>query len=658
MCGFVGEVNNRGAVDRITLDRMSSRIAHRGPDAHGFYADQQGDFAVGLDSRRLKIIDLSAMGDMPMSNADGSIWLAYNGEIYNHMELRRELEARGCRYRSATDSETVIYAYQEYGLDALSRFNGIFSFALYDQRSHSLVLARDRMGVKPLYYYWDGERLVFGSELKAMLAHPAIDRRVDRQAVDLFLSFGYVPAPYSMIGGIRKLEAGQTLTLEDGAISCRYFWQPRTQPGAERASGAELAARTRTILEEVVQSQMMSDVPVGTLLSGGLDSSIVTALAARNHDGPIDTFSVGFAGKGEILPDPSYNEDLSHAREVAHMLGTRHHEVIVRPSRNLTSLIGQLAEGLDEPVWEGSYISIYLMAEAAREQGVKVLLTGDGGDELFAGYPWYEGYRRLVGYKPFQPLVGLLHSVAEGHLLDHWPEQQQRIRTVYQMLRADEVGRYRLSHDIFSAAPKHALQNSAGVDDMVADVLLRGLLMGSRGSSVDKVGLLDTALWLREHFSQRLDRMTMLNSIEARVPLQDNRLVDFALSLSHRQKMPGGQLKHLLRVGCADLLPPSVISRPKRPFAVPGDWWLQNALSEFALDTLAATNIERWGLLDGRRVEQLARDYILRGQGSSAQIWALLNLQLWCDACLNEPQTEPSLALNFAPSAQLVGAAL
>jgi asparagine synthase (glutamine-hydrolysing) len=632
MCGIVGIVDLYNRVERPVIAALCQAIEHRGPDDHGIYLANSPSLSVGFGSQRLSILDLSPAGHMPMQNEAGDVTLAYNGEIYNHHELRADLQQRGFRYRSHTDTETLLHAYEAFGLDCLSRLNGMFAAAIHDRRSDRVILARDRMGIKPLYYCWDGHRLLFASELKALLGLPHVPKRINRQALDVYLSLGYVPAPLSLIEGVTSLPAGHYVELHNGELQTRAFWNEgyRVAALSERTDD-ELIALTRQTLEDAVRRQLMSDVPVGVLLSGGLDSTIITALAQKHHDRPLDTFAVGFASAsldGSINDD--YNADRHYAALAAQRLGTRHHEVLLRDDLLLAELLRDLVRSLDEPVWEASFVSIFLLCRLAREHGVKVVLSGDGSDELFAGYSWYRGAQRLLMYERLPLLHAALPTIA--HVFGR-RELGKKARELQTTLHGSATVRYRANYDHFSAEEKRRLLGAASSPDPV-DALLAPLLERAGGSLVEQFSFADLKLWVGEHFNQRIDRMSMACSVEARVPFQDNAVVDLALGIACARKMKGGEHKYLLRRAFADILPPEILNRPKRPFAAPQHSWLREGLRGVTGELLSPERIAAAGLLDPAAVEQVYQRYLSGEEIHPHKLSILVMFQIWCEEVL------------------------
>lgn len=610
-------------------------MAHRGPDDHGQYFTRLGAMHACLISTRLSILDLSQAGHMPMSNRDGTIWAVYNGEIYNHLEIREQTSRAGfSHYASRTDTETLIYAYQAFGLDCFQHFNGMFAVALVDHPGQRVVIARDRMGIKPLYYYWDGMQLVFASELKTLVLHPAIGRSVNQKALNIYLTFGFVPSPYCLIDGVKKLEPGHVLVLENGKLMQQSFWTPVVEANNHRPM-PELISETRRLMENAVSRQLMGDVPLGVLLSGGLDSTIITALACRFHDSPIHTFSIGFKTENVEL-EAMYNADRAHAEIAARQLGTIHHELTFADSAaHLIPTLEEQLWSLDEPVWEASHLSINLMAGLARELGVKILLTGDGSDEYFGGYPWYRGAMRLAQYERIpwlNPMLHFLQAVTPNGAVLH--QKAVDLRAKY---RQPYHIKYLANHHQFSAAMrKQILSDGYYLPDDELVLYLRELMKPASSVPVaDQYAFADQMLWVREHFNQRLDRMMMAESIEGRVPFQDNEIVDFALSLGMDQKIVKGVQKGLLREAFKDLLPANVLERPKRPFAAPAVAWLQGSLKQYALDTLSEPALSQLNLVNSRHIESFTREMIQSGfhgwnsERNAMLVWNLLVLCIW-----------------------------
>jgi asparagine synthase (glutamine-hydrolysing) len=631
VCGIVAIIDSAVPVAAAQIDAMRAAIRHRGPDGGGTLVRQAAGFAVGLGSQRLSIVDLSPAGMMPMANEDGRVWIVFNGEIYNHLEIRADLERRQHRYRSRTDTETVLHAYEEYGLDCFARFNGIFALIIYDERTGRVVMARDRTGVKPLYYAERPGGLVCASELKALVHTGLVPGEIDPVALDLYLALGYVPAPYALVRGVRKLTAGTFAVFEDGRLRVGRYWQPVLSSPPQRSWEATVGA-TREAVTGAVRRQMMSDVPVGVMLSGGLDSTIVAAVAQETASEPLHTFSIGFETRQADL-EPIYNYDRENARRVAAMLGTIHHEIVATDGDGLEAQLRHLVAQLDEPVWEPSFLSIYLISALAREHGVKVLLSGDGSDELFGGYPWHPALSRL---ERIERIPGLHPGLA---LLTRLPLPAQtgaKVRDLGRKYRSGDLAKYHAQYDVFDASARARLFGRARADDPL-DALIGPLFAGQETASLTaRFALSELVLWVGEHFNQRLDRMAMAASVEGRVPFQDNAVVDLALTLDVADKLRGGRGKAPLRAAFADRVPAFVIERAKRPFAAPATAWMHGALRPLVLETLAPESLTCLPGLDPAIATGLRarlRDGLPVRQ---EQVWTLFHLALWAEA-LRQP---------------------
>lgn len=679
MCGIVGiidrevpvspaEIDAKRARIQGRIDAMRACIVHRGPDAGGAFVGASSEAVIGLGAQRLSIVDLTPAGNMPMSNEDGKVLLVYNGEIYNHAEIRAELESRGHRYRSRTDTETVIHAYEEYGTGCFARFNGIFACVIYDSRNGRIVMARDRAGVKPLYYAplgrtpYDGalsydRGLVFASELKALLRDGAVPAEVDSLALDIYLALGYVPAPYSLIRGVRKLPAASYAVYEDGQLTIERYWQPSLALHTPRRTWGETVAATRAVVSDAISRQMMSDVPVGVMLSGGLDSSIVAAVAQRTTGEPLHTFSIGFETRASEL-EHIYNLDRDHAREVSEALGTVHHEItlsdVTHGSEGLEPLLRRLVAQLDEPVWEPSFASIYLMSSLARKHGVKVLLSGDGSDELFGGYPWHPALARLEQIERLPGLRPVLGLLSRAPLPNGTGLKVQDLARKY---RSSDLAKYHAQYEVFDGGTRARLFGRTPaadpLDDLIAPLFAGGSsfsgasvssVANGHGSLPARFGLVEFFLWVGEHFNQRLDRMTMAASVEGRVPFQDNEVVDLALAMPVDDKLRQGIGKAPLRAAFADLVPEAVLQRRKRPFAAPATAWMHGALRPLVTEALGRESLARLPGLDPEvalgPLERFSAGLPVRQE----QIWTLLHLALWLDDLENHPVSPDPLA--------------
>ena len=578
MCGIAGIASLGPAPDLGQIERMVQTLAHRGPD-HSAVRIASGDqLSVGLGYRRLSIVDLSAAGNQPMSDETGDHWLVYNGELYNHLPLRSSLEQLGHHYRSRSDTETIVHAYEEWGLDAFDRFDSMFAVAIHDRPDERLVLARDRRGIKPLYYRWDGRTIAFASELKALVTAASATPRIDPTALWLYLCLGYVPSPHCIISGVRKLEPGHALIVDRDGLRTRRFTQlasvapPRTP---------EVVGRVRETVEAAIRKQLMSDVPVGVLLSGGLDSSIVAAIAARSEPGRIHTFSAGYSpAENAASIEPRYLEDAVAARTVARQLGTEHHEIEIQNGAALKGRFRALVYQLDEPMVEPVFLTTDRLAAAAREAGVPVVLTGDGADELFGGYDRYFAAGRLALYRSLPGLRALLPFIDRARGLGSLAKDASELRyllghpsSVDSYIRFSTIYRPEAALALIAAPLRPQVDTTA-----LADVVERAIPEAE--PFVDQMAQADLALWVGEHFDPRLDRVTMGHSVEARVPFQDDDVVALARSLGNAQKSDRRVRKRVLAEAFADVLPDVVLQRPKRSFQAPGRAWLEGSLAD------------------------------------------------------------------------------
>ncbi|MBI4589252.1 MAG: asparagine synthase (glutamine-hydrolyzing) [Candidatus Rokubacteria bacterium] len=610
MCGIAGRVGPR---DPRLLRAMARILAHRGPDDEGFY--EEGE--VGLAARRLKIIDLVG-GHQPLANEDESCWLVFNGEIYNFQDLGDRLESKGHRFRSKTDGETILHLYEEEGDDCLRHLEGMFAFALWDRPRRRLLLARDPLGIKPLYYRLDAGRLAFASELKALLLDPACPREVDLEALALYLTFLYIPSPATIFRGIRKLPPGHALVFEDGCATLKAYWDLSFSPsrlGDRRAAHAEVLAGLR----ESVKRHLISDVPLGVFLSSGMDSSTVVALMRGLGVGPIKTFTLDFE-------ESSFSE-AAGARVVAQAFGTEHHEFVVRPE--VAELLPRLVWHLDEPLGDSSLIVTALVSELARRE-VTVALSGIGGDELFFGYPRYVGAKLARYYSMFplalrRALGRLARRIPDSARSDNPPG---RLRRFLEAGPLPEAERY-LAWVSF-LAPEALAELLAGHGPAVDPRTLH-LAHFHRCPATevsDALLYVDLKTYLPDDLLMLGDKMSMASSLELRVPFCDRRLVELLARLAPAVRAPGLQLKPLLREIMAPLLPPEVLRRPKRGFSVPLTQWFRGPLKTLALDLLGEERL-RAGVLDPRAVGVLLRAHLEGPRSYFDQLFALVVFQLW-----------------------------
>ena len=616
MCGIAGIADvTGGAADEPLLRAMTSVQAHRGPDGEAVVC--RGP--VGLGHRRLAIIDLNT-GDQPMANEDGSIWIVFNGEIYNFHELRRELEARGARFRTVSDTEVILKAYEADGPACVERLRGMFAFAILDERRRRLFLARDRAGIKPLVYAWDGRRLLFGSEIKAILQDPRVDCELDQEALGEYLTYHYVPAPRTIFRAVRKLPPASTLLLplDGGEPVISEYWRLRFAPDLH-VTESEWIERLRTHLADAVRSHMVSDVPIGAFLSGGVDSSTVVALMAQASAAPIRTFSIGF--------DEADFDELRFARQVATRYGTDHYELVVKPSA--LEVLPKLAWHFDEPFADSSAIPTYYVAKITREH-VTVALSGDGGDENFAGY---RRYARAVGLherldrgasallRPlFRAAASCLPVGAPGQayagLLGAEPIDRYRRLVAYQRR---ETLRRLLSDDLA------ALAGSAASSDTFARLVARS----GAPDYVTALQYIDFHTYLPGDILTKVDLTSMAVSLESRVPLLDHKLMEFVATIPSSLKLKNGTGKYLLKRAMAVSLPVEILTRRKMGFGVPLGAWFRSELRDMTRDVLLSPAARQRGLFRIAEVETLIRTHDAGRRDCSARLWALVCFELW-----------------------------
>ncbi|MBI3756927.1 MAG: asparagine synthase (glutamine-hydrolyzing) [Deltaproteobacteria bacterium] len=634
MCGIAGilELFPGVSPDLERLQRMADTLVHRGPDEQGFYRSG----SVGLAHRRLSIIDL-ASGQQPLQSADGQVCLVFNGEIYNYRELKSELKQRGHQFRTTSDTEVLLALYQHDGLDAFAKINGMLACALWDERARRLVLARDRFGKKPLYYYQDERRFVFASELKAILANGEIERHVNVEALHEYLTHGYIASAQSILRDVYKLPPAHLLVVENGHVTCRPYWEFRFAPTSSAPSEAEAVEHLGTLLQQAVNRRLMSEVPLGAFLSGGLDSSTVVALMARAAAKPVKTFAIGF--------DETNYSELDDARVVAQHLGTEHHEMIVKPAA--LDILPELVWHLDEPFGDSSAVPTYYVCRAAR-QHVTVALSGDGGDEVFAGYARYrqiDRYRRAdwtpnwIRTKLVQPLLGMfpftwpgwnsLYMVGKGtdggipYELGLYPYIQERLYAPEFQQQLQESNPFALTEDILKKA-QHL-------------------------DPVSRYQYLDTRQYLPADILTKVDRMSMATSLEVRAPLLDYTVVEYMATLPVSLKLREGVSKYLLRQFCGSLLPPSVLQKRKQGFAIPADRWFQHELRVAAEEILLDRRTVARGYFRKEALQQLLRHHATGQRDYSAWIWCLIVLEMWFRMFLDKEQStqiQPSVVMS------------
>jgi asparagine synthase (glutamine-hydrolysing) len=629
MCGICGiaKTDNGTPFSPSLVADMCETLAHRGPDDQGVHTEKN----VGLGSRRLSIIDLEK-GHQPLSNEDGTIWISHNGEVYNFPALREELLSRGHTFRTKTDTETIVHAYEEWGEDFVLRLRGMFASALWDSRKEKLILARDRIGIKPLYYTQLEDRtLVYGSELKAILQHPRVQRSLDPQALDLYLTLEYIPAPFSIFLNISKLPAGHLLIYKKGEIQTRKYWELENQDTASskvsRSRIDSVKDELYALIKEAVGLRLISDVPLGAFLSGGIDSSCLVGMMHELGTSPIKTFSIGFE-------DTSYDE-LHHARRVAETFQTEHEEFVLKP--NALELTGKLIHHLDEPFGDFSIFPTYMVSQMARSH-VKVILSGDGGDEVFGGYEHYQAQKLSRPPLPFlfrrflNPLLrtippsqkkkgawnkirrfgqGFDHSAGDKHLRWMMFLSERDKKNLYAPELLDELGGTKPLH---ATSPFDEVYRSSGHFD-----------------TLNREYYLDLKTYLVDDILVKVDRMSMATSLETRVPLLDHKIVEFAYSLPGDLKLNGFTTKWIFKKTMERLLPRQNIYRKKEGFSIPIKHWLRTELKDLLFDYLSPKRIREGGLFRYDSIAKMIDQHMKQRENFSHQLWALLVFEVWRD---------------------------
>lgn len=622
MCGICGVIARQGArpVSQSLLHHMNNTMQHRGPDDAGHYLDEQA----GLAMRRLSIIDLST-GHQPIANEDQTIWIVFNGEIYNHQEIRQRLEQKGHVFATKSDTEAIVHAYEEYGDDCVTHLNGMFGFAIWDTRRRRLLLARDRVGIKPMYYHASPHHFIFGSELKAVIAHPHTPRDIDFTALDQFLTLEYIPSPHSIFKHIHKLPPGHRLILEDGREPrVESYWN--VQFSSQTMRDEEYIEALTDLIRDAVDIRLMSDVPLGAFLSGGIDSSTVVSFMSELMDTPVRTFSIGFG-------DPTYNE-LPYARMVAEAFGTQHHEEFLEADIN--ELAMRLVSHFDEPFGDFSIFPTFLVSEVARKH-VTVTLSGDGGDELFAGYDTYVAQRmdrqfygrlpswlrrhafpRMLDIVPPQPskkgLINKAKRFVEGGAL---PDAWQHTRWMMFMHAPDKM-------QLYNPQVRDALNgNSPGA------LIERYFAQAAIAEQLTQQQYVDVKTYLVDDILVKVDRMSMAASLEARVPLLDHRIVEFALNLPPHLKLNGNETKAILRRVVEPRLPEAILKKPKEGFSIPLKHWLRAELRPLLSDLLSPDTVRRRGYFNPHTVSKWVNQHMAREANHSHRLWALMVFELW-----------------------------
>ncbi|WKZ15021.1 MAG: asparagine synthase (glutamine-hydrolyzing) [Candidatus Jettenia caeni] len=618
MCGIAGIFNyqNKHSIDLQVLQKMGGAIRHRGPDDEGFFIDPA--VRLGLCHRRLSIIDLTT-GKQPMSNAAETIWIVFNGEIYNFLELKRELQEQGYCFRTSSDTEVIISLYESYGIKGFERLNGIFAFGVYDKRNQCLVLARDHFGVKPLYYTFVQGSLIFGSEIKAILQYPSFKKELDYEAFHSFLTFRYNPSPQTLFKDIKKLYPGHYVKVtSEGSVELESYWnyQPATNT---HISEEEAIEEYQRLLEQSIRRQLVSDVPVGLLLSGGIDSAVIGYLMQKNSKEKIKTFTIGFPGEGD------FNE-LSDARVSARLIGTEHHELELTQKEYMDFFYKSFYY-IEEPIAETSISALYYVSKLASDH-VKVVLAGQGADEPMAGYHRYIGenyinkYAGLLRILPFQTIAAIL------------PRNERFKRAVYVSKFSSEAQRFLGIYTIFTPEQKDQLLNDdvqglmRNVDEMLVERLYSQT--SQLKDSLSKITFIDTRMGLPDNLLLFNDKMTMANSLEMRVPFLDIGLIMFLESLPASFKLRGTTGKIIHKKAVEKWLPKEIIYRKKRGFETPMDTWLQSDLAQVAKNIINAKDSACSSYFSLPYINKMIDQHQNRKENFRRHIFALLSFELWC----------------------------
>lgn len=614
MCGICGYIDYQNPIEdrRALIHKMCDLMTHRGPDAHGYYFKDN----IALGHRRLSIIDLST-GTQPMSNVDKTVWIVYNGEIYNFLEIKKYLIQKGYSFRTRSDTEVLINGYQAYGIDLLDHLNGMFSFAIWDEKEKRLFAARDRLGKKPLYYYHDDKCFIFSSELKSLIVNPEISREINIEAIDQYFSFGYIPAPLTIFKNIYKLRAAHYLIWKNGDIRTDKYWDVEYHPDDIAKSEDEYLEELVALLKESIHRRLISDVPLGAFLSGGIDSSTVVGLMSQVSSERVKTFTIGFS-------EQRYSE-VDDAKSVANKFDTQHHEYTVSP--NAIEIIPKIVWHFDEPFADSSAIPTYYVSQIARKN-VTVILSGDGGDELFAGY---KRYMEKDQYEIYKSIPRIIREKIIGRIARSLPISAKgrnfllgvSLLEKKQNLEIIELYPY-IKNDLFTS----------NFFDQLRSCDTPGSLIDYWGgfpqsSLLSRMQYFDTKIYLPDDILVKVDRMSMAHSLETRAPLLDYHLVEFAARIPAELQMKDGKGKYLLRKLAEKLLPKQVLVKRKQGFAIPANEWFQKELFEYAYDLLTSSRFEKRGYFIQKNINLMLNEHRKGRRDYSTWIWSLIIFEIW-----------------------------
>ncbi len=619
MCGIhgVAAVNRDLRFTVANVEAMGNITVHRGPDDSGMYVDERAIIAM----RRLSIIDVSG-GHQPITNHDESIWVVCNGEIYNFQILREQLKADGAVFKTSSDTEVILHLYERHGLDFVTQLEGMFGFAIWDRPRKRLVIGRDRLGIKPVYYSVADGNLMFASELKSILELPGVNAELNRAALTEYLKLGYVPAPHSMIDGVKKLPPATLLICENGELRQHTYW--KLTQNISSMSDAQWCERFREELKASVNGQMVSDVPLGAFLSGGIDSSAVVACMAANSSRPVKTFSIGF---GNASGGQYYNE-LPYARQIAEQFGTEHQEIVVEPQ--VVDLMPRLLWHMDEPIADTAFVTTYLVSEFARRD-VTVILSGVGGDELFGGYRRYLGdyYLRAVNWMPSGIRRGLLKHVVNQLPADRHSPLMNLSRYAKAVLESSELSFEQRYKGYVSAMETGAVEALLAEPSNGADTLDEAFARFTDGDGVNRMMQLDLVTQMPDDLLMLTDKMSMAASLECRVPLLDERMVELGMSMPGEQKIRGRELKSIMKRALEPMLPKNILYRKKRGFGAPMGAWFKHELKPMMEHLLSADTIERRGLFKPSVVASMIEEHTSSQADRTDELMALINLEIW-----------------------------
>ncbi len=619
MCGITGYYKSSDITLKVDgLLKATDAIRHRGPDDAGYYVDDN----VGLGHRRLSIIDLSPAGHQPMNSSNSRYVIAYNGEIYNYLEIREKLTEAGYLFKSQSDTEVVINGFEYWGKAIFEKLNGIFAISIWDKKDKKLILARDRMGVKPLYYWHSHNLLLFGSEIKTILAYELVNKKIDLQAFHEFLYYGYALGENTLFSGIKKLLPGQYLEIDENEMVRGEFWKHQfvKELSFNEIKESEAIAKTKTLLEKAVERQLVSDVPVGVFLSGGIDSSAITAFATKHYKRKLKSYSAGFDfNRG--------NNELPLASKVAKKFGTEHHEMMIQ-GKDIENIIKKMVFHHDEPFSDAANIPLYLMTQMVKND-CKVILQGDGGDELFAGYPRYHILSKFNQYKFIFNTLNTLKKIVPSNYIK---QKAERFLPLFQTSNS-QIHFAKFLTEELEGSPENLFKEELNANFQMTNPFKRyqdvAKEFGFLSNNVQRLLWIDTRIILPDQFLEKVDKSTMANGVEVRVPFLDNELVSFALSLPSEMKVKNGRKKYILKRALEGIVPNEVLYGPKKGFGVPYQNWLKEPLRQFMIDIFNDPKIVQLGIFDYNELNNRIEEHRTGKRDWGFSLWKMLNFCLW-----------------------------